>query len=935
MLAGAGLLLALAGAVSGWVLSSGQNQEDRWIRVESSPAGALVFVEGESGVGKTRLLTHFAQELRVRGITAVFGQCAEGSPPYLPFLQALGRGALADLSRGSLIRSILLIHTDGRLIASYRSASPGAATFDEDVLSGMLTAIREAISHSLRPGAMGDLRELRAGAYRLAMEQGHEVYIAAVLPGPPPPGLRGELRRLLEEVEAEFLPVLREWDGRLTPEIQSLGDRLRELAEKPPDRTEALTDREHLLTWTVQAITEEARNNPYVVLLDDVNWMDTASLELLHRLAREATGLRLLLVGSYRPEDLIDSGTPGETHPLTALLRRMSRERLYTIIKLRTLTADETATIVRALFPGHRFGPPFLTLLARETEGNPLHLVEALADLVGQGILVPAGLADDGQTLWVNRDIEDIEVPRTIRDIILRRVERLPPSARDVLQVMAVAGLEWDFDTALQAAEVGEDDLIRAIELLVRGRIIREDPGSDRYRFEHEVFQEVVYKSLSSATVRMLHTRVGMALERLRAADIDPVLFELAHHFARTRDDERALQYAMLAGERALRAYAPAEAVKHFQTVLDRLQSTPQAGAELVRAKLAELHLYIGVSLENLGRWAEAGVHYQRALGLAEGVGDQRLMLRSLLNRASLELTRAEWAKALSFAEHALLLATAAHHESWLADANRKMGVVAWRQGRYPDAERFLNEALAFHDRSRNLGEAGAIKTDLGNIAAARGDRPVARQLFEEARELLERYGTLSECCRVYNNLAVLAMEEARYEVARAMYDRTVKTARRIGNLRLQGFGLTGLAEAAIAEGKNTEAAAPLEDAMAIGGRTGDRLLEGIVHVVRGRLSARHDEWDRAGDEYREAGRIFRTNGHQWDQALLYLDWGKELLRGERRTEAKERLDEARRQFDEIGAPQRVKEVDRLLRGLQDGTAVAREETGTPGPGAL
>jgi predicted ATPase len=295
-----------------------------------------------------------------------------------------------------------------------------------------------------------------------------------------------------------------------------------------------------------------AARRPLVLLLDDLHWADPASLELLRYLARQAATLPLLLVASYRPEDV------ARGHPLYALLPALVRESRPTRLDLPRLTDEAVWALVAARHPLPEAGAARLVgWLQGRAEGNPSYLGELLRALAEEGLLRPA----DGA--WTLGDLSHVRVPPLLRQVIEGRLARLGEEARGLLAIGAVLGQEVPL--ALWAAVAGaeEEALLDLVERGGAARVLAETPEGTHARFVHALIRETLYEGTPPSRRRGWHRRVAEALAGVPAPDPDAV----AYHF-RLAGDGRTGAWLIAAGERAQRAYAYRTAAARYEAAL-------------------------------------------------------------------------------------------------------------------------------------------------------------------------------------------------------------------------------------------------------------------------------------------------------------------------------------------------------------------------------
>jgi len=321
---------------------------------------------------------------------------------------------------------------------------------------------------------------------------------------------------------------------------------------------------------------------PLIVVLENIHWIDTASEEFLARLAAGVHGHRVLLLLTTRP---------GYATPWLAPL-------LAETITVEGLDAGDLQGMVRTLLVAEEVSENLLKILGEKSEGNPLYVEEILRQLLETSGIVVA----DGEARLRS---PDVTVPATIHDIIAARIDRLAETLKHTLQGAAVVGRR--FGTSL---------LSRILEIVQVGAHLRELHGLDfvfpsaqqpelMYSFKHALTQDVVYSGVLERRRRQYHAAAARGLEELYAGRIDDVVELIAYHFGRSTETEKAVDYAILAAERAHRRWATTEALAFFEDALKRLETMPDQEANRLRridavVKQAEIKFALGRHAEQV-----------------------------------------------------------------------------------------------------------------------------------------------------------------------------------------------------------------------------------------------------------------------------------------------------------------------------------------------
>jgi DNA-binding SARP family transcriptional activator len=362
-------------------------------------------------------------------------------------------------------------------------------------------------------------------------------------------------------------------------------------------------------------LAEASADAPLVLVFDDLHWADRPTLQLVRHLVRAPRPRRVLFLGTYRDAELEPA------HPLYELMGDVRREGMLRRREVEGLAEEEVAELVEALCAA-RPEQTFVRALHGETEGNPFFIEEVVRHM-----------GDAVREQNANISLTDAGVPEGVLEVTARRLRRLCAESRQALQVAAVIGREFDYDVLEAVAPLQDEALIRALDEGVEARVLREAGRVGRYAFVHALVRATLYDGLSKLRRARLHGRVGEAIARMRSADLDPHLPQLAHHFeqaAPVEQPERAIDFALAAARRADRLLAWEEAAQHYRTAL-RARDLTGAADDRIRA---ELLLALGASEDRAGMEEDARETFGSAAVTARRLADAPLLGRAALGFA-------------------------------------------------------------------------------------------------------------------------------------------------------------------------------------------------------------------------------------------------------------------------------------------------------------
>jgi class 3 adenylate cyclase len=290
-------------------------------------------------------------------------------------------------------------------------------------------------------------------------------------------------------------------------------------------------------------LLRESLNQPLMVVFEDLHWIDEQTQALLNLLSDSIGTTKILLLVNYRPEYSHQWGS----------------KTYYTQLRLDPLGRESAEKMLSALLGDSEGLNALKRLIIEKTEGNPFFMEEIVQALFEQGALVRNGVTH------LTRPLEQLKIPPTVQAILASRIDRLPPDAKELLQTLAVIGREFPLSLIRAAITKSDDELNHLLGELQLGEFIYEQPalGDTEYIFKHALTQEVTYNSVLVERRKQLHGRIGAALEALYAGSLEDHLAELAHHYSRSPNADKAVDYLSRAAQQTLSRSAFNEALAH------------------------------------------------------------------------------------------------------------------------------------------------------------------------------------------------------------------------------------------------------------------------------------------------------------------------------------------------------------------------------------
>lgn len=501
----------------------------------------------------------------------------------------------------------------------------------------------------------------------------------------------------------------------------------------PNPALDAASEQQRVFESVVSACVGLAARAPLLIAIDDVQWADSGSLFLLRHLAMRTRNMRILLICAYREVDL------DEARPWHQVMLDLNRERLATRIKLASLSREQARAMLGALFD-EEISDAFLDGVYRETEGNPFFIEEVCKALIEDGNLV----FQNGR--WQQPNMDQVEVPQSVRIAIQMRVGRLPQATQDVLRLAAILGRQFDYDVLRRASELSEDDVLGAVENAERAQLISEAQGARLgqtvFSFSHVLIAAALRESLSGLRRQRLHRRAAAAVEVMHPDDYEA----LAYHYHQAGDAERARELYGKAAARALSVYAHREAEQGYRMALD-------LGGE--GTERAELLNGLGESLAPQGK-AEALEAWRQAIGLYTSERNDAQAARLYARSVDLLWGLDRVQEGLALAREALVAVEGQAESPGMAALLHQAARLSYFTGLVDEAAPLCRKALALAERLNLVEERAQSLITMALVYQREGRYRAGIASLEEALHLAQSANLLLTACRAHNNLSVL-----------------------------------------------------------------------------------------------------------------------------------------------------------------------------------
>jgi class 3 adenylate cyclase/tetratricopeptide (TPR) repeat protein len=717
-----------------------------------------------------------------------------------------------------------------------------------------------------------------------------------------------------EKVRKVLEGKLRELDKNLLASAPILFRLLAIEADAGP--SPAIGDPEQAKEMTFEAlrllILSESQNKPMVVVFENLQWMDSTSEEFIACMVESIASFPVFLILTYRV---------GYTHPFgsRSYLRQISLSRFSEI---------ESNKIIQALIPKHRLPHDFFRLILDKAEGNPLYLEEILKSLIERNIIYA-----DSTGCRLANNIKEIEIPETIQEIVLARVDRLKEPSKKTIQAAAVIGRAFTLKLLARQAEL-ERQLKRYMKELKKLELVHEKSlfPEIEYMFKHAVTKDVIYSSLLLKHRKKLHRKIAEAIESLYGDSADDYLEMLAFHYLHSDAMDKSITYLVKAGEKAKAIYANAEAIQYFQTALeviaehDGSRDHESRGAHHNLADLYDLigdypraiHHYeqeldyvstvlekseslrkIGMVWEKKGDLARALEFYTQALDL---ISQRQYPLeagRIYLNIGWLHNRNGAYDKALDFCNRALEIFRQENCDYETALALNNLAVIHEFRGQWDLAQKCNKEGIQLMEKLGDQRKLGSFYISLGLLNWKKGHLDKSKYYFEKSLRLMESVGNTLGIASSYLHLGRVYISEGKLRQAFSHLEQSRNTLQKMGIQSKLCQNFTALAEACMKRGDLRAAIDYCDRGMEIADEAPYPFDQGKIHSILGQIKVREN--GNAEEHFSKSLEIFKSLGRRYEMALVMKHLGGVKISKGQQKDGQKYIEDARRIFREFG----------------------------------
>ncbi len=856
--------------------------------------GQTVFIQGEAGIGKTHLVEYFIEGIDVRKIKA---ECLPNfQEPLVPVKRALKDTEMEHLisKKNPRVLSTYLMSEGGMVITKAERDENG---LDGDIFGSMLSMVEDFVQESLGDigSEEGGVNSISYQDYDIILQREDGLTLATVIEGEKNEFLIKDMGRTLSEIDGSYS----DWDGNMK-KAEELEPDISWFIESGKYEGSTLTEdpkikKENLFDNILLGLQRLSRKEPIVLFLDDLQWADPTTLSLLHYLSRNLRDSSVMMIGTYRPEDVLKEET---THPLRETVQEMKRKELATELKLDRLEKGQVRELLEYSLDDS--GMELLEKVYEESEGNPLFVLEIARYLDEEG--VPDGESLEGR-------LED--TPLKIYDIIQRRLNRLSERVYEVLEAAAVIGEKFRSEVLARTLNKEKFSVVKILSRVERKHKLLIS-SENEYRFDHSKVREILYENMNQELRREYHRKVAESY-----LEIEPKRVEEAGHHFYEAEDERGVEFLKDAAEDAAENYSNEEAIEKYRRALE-LEKDPD-----IQEDLGDVYTRIGeyddaveeyrASMLNGGPRAElkrkiAFVYnktsdFDRSRELtAEGlemVENDTERAKLLRVRGWTDIKTGEYDSAQEYLLDALNLCKELEKAEELAESYNALGTLSFNRCDYDRSIEYFREALSNH---HDLLGVSKTYNNLGNVYDDLGELNKALEYYEKSLDISRKIGENYNIAASLNNLGIIHWEKGDLESVLEYQQEALKIFEKMGSKRTTAILLNNVGNVYQDKGDLREALKNYREALQIAedmdyemGTLHPLTNIGAIKHERGKFKESEEYLEQSLSLCEEKGEKQHSITNLCKLASLYIDM-------DRLEEALERSEEALDISRELGA---------------------------------
>ncbi len=675
------------------------------------------------------------------------------------------------------------------------------------------------------------------------------------------------------------------------------------------DENISMIDKFRLFEGVRRLLTLKSSITPLFICLDNINWADEGSSELLYYLIRTLKNDSVFFFLIYRVEEMKGSY-------LQNILQLMGRERLYENIELEPLKISDVAQMLSFIVDDN-LSFEFINHIFKETGGNPFFIEELIKSMEKNNALVW------NSKKWIFDKDKKITIPSSIEGVVERKLNLIDADAQSLLEYTAIIGREFNFNFLQNITEMNEGHLFKLMDEIIEIGILREST-KENYLFSEDIIREIIYKKMSDIKLLHYHQIIGEGLLKFYENHIEEIVNELAYHFYLSKDYSKAIKYCMIVGDRAKNAYANQDAIRFYTQAIECLNEITADNKELNEAKClrkranvlsaigenekaikdlnnaikkahkikemkeeADCSIELGEVYKMIACYSEAEKRFEKSLKIYKNLNDKKGEEISLINIGRVYYYIGKYYKAMDYYQKSLEINRKIGDHEREAMILNNIGIVYDNLSEYSKAMNFYQQSLKIYRKiGKRIGEASTLN-DIGIYYRNISDFSKALAFYNDALKIYREIGDRRGEASILNNMGTIYIYLDKYNKALKYYKDSLDICKEMGNRNNESASLNNIGIIYDLLGEYSKAMDFYQRSLKVYKEIGEYKGEASVLSNTAAIYYKIGEYFKAMDYYQESLKIYKEIGDRRNEVESLEGIGDIYVEREMYTSAK------------------------------------------------
>lgn len=714
--------------------------------------------------------------------------------------------------------------------------------------------------------------------------------------------LSADDREKFKESIREKVPVLREFTERFDTVFSGEEQNIH---ENTGQKTGNLSEGIYFILSQLAAI------HPVLLIIDDLHWADEASLRLFHYLSRNIQDQRIILMGISRT-DRYDLQQNGKPTMIVDMLSRMRQEGHAQLLDLCRLTREECNLLIDECLVNTFFSEEFYEKVFTETKGNPFFVIETLKVLQEKKIIYQKG------NIWHDKQSDFVvEVPNRVEDVFLRRLNDLSEEEREMLQIAAVTGFKFNISLLARLVESPRIKLIKKMHRIERDLQIITSTESG-FQFEHPMLRDLLYNELPAILAKEYHLMAAAELEEMHQPDPGAFTGEIALHYRKGGDHQKALPLLYEAGRRAFKISAYRESSVFFEEFLDSAEHVENPFSESVSE--FGLYLQLGICYEELGKWDNSLEVYRKLHELSEISKQYEKQVDALRRIGRVYDKLGKWDTSLQHYQQCLNLIKKYDIKNAMSRIYNNIGLIHFQRGNFRDALQYFEKTLQSVDSEMGEFDKAHALTNMGTVCNIQGNHEMALENYLQALAIYKKKKNNKNLARVYHNLGMTYADLENWAESITAFKQCFSLADEVEDKQLRALTFLNMGKAYVRQGDLKKAKLNVNKAMKIFKRMNDKLNIAEAFHVFGMVAAAKGNYREAEKYFKESLKINQKQEYYDGIAEDYLSYGNLNRDFGKKDQARTCYEKAIEAYQKLELGDKIAEINNFIEDMDQKT---------------